>query len=631
MSSKKFYLSLIFLFIIFSSVFSVTLAHNGAVNQFFPISVTEFFSCSSDGSVVFFNNSETEYYQLSELPIKQIVVYPSKSLVAIYETDDFSINRVSVWDWKAKKRLYAKRFLDSVLNISFSAKGKFLMVSTHSIGSISFFDAKTGEQQQLLHDTSSLVALAATGATEKTVVTYSQLGTIEYGNLQTGEQKKRLPTEKNLYNVVLHKNNTLLTGFSDGTAYTIDMTTGKAVNAARMYSENSNYSSFICVEKKDSDPMFFIQDSQKVVVKNYSSEIGSFVKPFKQKITAIEKISSTDFLLGTDDGALYKISYNPENEKSKQFIITIIAENRKSSVSSVSTTIIDNIPYCYFIASGSIFRTTDPLSEPELMFSNIKADSIFCTKDEIIAWSDKDVFPIYYLKENEVTELYSPRGKINDLYVSNGKMVCIESNSKVVVIDITTRKVIFSYVGAGLQSAVINEQGDLLYVAKAASSHPLSPLLKISIATGEIVPIQIDSSMLFSLSLEKTGIYLYSLSLNTQNFETETNLVRVDLANGNVKILAKYPDENANSFLKIYDDVVYTNLGRTILLAYSLNKNSKIEVKRNESLAKSVSSSGDFIQVLQQNGTIAWYSSKTLSLVSLFEKQNGTWIIKRIE
>ena len=164
-------ITLILLFLTLN-LFGVSHSHIGSVNEVFMLTNISFFSCGDDGSVVLWQGNKNERLQVSDIPVKKIAYNSSLRYIAVYETDGFSLHRVSVWDWNQKKRLYAKRFTDRIVFLSFSTKGNYLMVGTESINSLNFFDSKTGEQKQLLENPGSLVSFALTGATDTTLETY---------------------------------------------------------------------------------------------------------------------------------------------------------------------------------------------------------------------------------------------------------------------------------------------------------------------------------------------------------------------------------------------------------------------------------------------------------------------------
>ena len=119
-------ITLILLFLTLN-LFGVSHSHIGSVNEVFMLTNISFFSCGDDGSVVLWQGNKNERLQVSDIPVKKIAYNSSLRYIAVYETDGFSLHRVSVWDWNQKKRLYAKRFTDRIVFLSFSTKGNNLV------------------------------------------------------------------------------------------------------------------------------------------------------------------------------------------------------------------------------------------------------------------------------------------------------------------------------------------------------------------------------------------------------------------------------------------------------------------------------------------------------------------------
>ena len=70
-----------------------------------------YFSAGDDGFIVkWSDDNQGEHYQLSDVGIKLITCSPSENLIAVYESDGGSVNRVSVWDWTNLTRKYQKKF-----------------------------------------------------------------------------------------------------------------------------------------------------------------------------------------------------------------------------------------------------------------------------------------------------------------------------------------------------------------------------------------------------------------------------------------------------------------------------------------------------------------------------------------
>ncbi|MDR2898599.1 MAG: WD40 repeat domain-containing protein, partial [Spirochaetaceae bacterium] len=190
-----------------------------------------FFSAGKDGFLVKWDDSSNgDHYQVSEIQVKLIAVHPTKNEVAIYETDNFTIHRVSLWNWKTKTRKFSKKFSHAVVSLAFSAKGTWLMTGTSSMDGLMFLDPNSGNQKNILKQQPGIVPLTFTNAAESTLITYAQTGRITYTDLKTGEVKASFATTPNLTQTVLHNNNLYLSGVSNNTIYTINATTGGVVS-----------------------------------------------------------------------------------------------------------------------------------------------------------------------------------------------------------------------------------------------------------------------------------------------------------------------------------------------------------------------------------------------------------------
>ena len=109
----------------------------------------DFFSAGSDGFLSFHGRGECETWQISDMPVRMISVHPDGNLVAAYESDGFSVHRLSVWKWDEKKRLYAKRFRDSITSVSWSARGNYLMIGNTSLEGITILAGNSGRQKNI--------------------------------------------------------------------------------------------------------------------------------------------------------------------------------------------------------------------------------------------------------------------------------------------------------------------------------------------------------------------------------------------------------------------------------------------------------------------------------------------------
>ena len=130
---------------------------------------------------------------------------PKNDNIAIYETDGYSINRISVWDWSTQKKVFAKRVPYTVSSLQYTEKGTYLMVGTTSEEGVYFLDQK-GDVISKIKDPIEMVTFALSSKTEKSCVLYTPIGYLEYINLTTREKKAELVIEQSLEQPVLFSN-----------------------------------------------------------------------------------------------------------------------------------------------------------------------------------------------------------------------------------------------------------------------------------------------------------------------------------------------------------------------------------------------------------------------------------------
>lgn len=150
-----------------------------------------FFAAGKDGFVTRYSypKFEPDTWQLSSMPIQKIAVHPQGRLVAVYETNGFSIHQVSLWDWAKKKTLFSKRLSDSVVSLSWSANGTYLFVGNRSTDGITVLDSK-GIVQNIYQEAPGIVSLAATASSERSIVTYGESGRLVYTDIAKKKAKR---------------------------------------------------------------------------------------------------------------------------------------------------------------------------------------------------------------------------------------------------------------------------------------------------------------------------------------------------------------------------------------------------------------------------------------------------------
>ena len=132
--TKKLFISLLLLSMglsLWGQVHVSTQAHQDMVNRLAVTNDGSIFSAGKDGFLIqWAQDGLGEHYQITELDIPMIAVHPNGNDIAVYETDGFSIHRVSVWNWTSLRRKFVKSFTNSISSLDFTAKGSLLAVGT---------------------------------------------------------------------------------------------------------------------------------------------------------------------------------------------------------------------------------------------------------------------------------------------------------------------------------------------------------------------------------------------------------------------------------------------------------------------------------------------------------------------
>ena len=112
-----------------------------------------YISSGDDGYVIEWDSSFTgKHYQLSPMEIKLAVKNPAKNELAIYETDGYSVYRLSVWNLDKYELKYSHRFTDSITFLNYSANGRYLITGTTAVDGLIFLDSNSGSPLEIFEE-----------------------------------------------------------------------------------------------------------------------------------------------------------------------------------------------------------------------------------------------------------------------------------------------------------------------------------------------------------------------------------------------------------------------------------------------------------------------------------------------
>lgn len=596
--------------------------HTGPVTSLAAIPGTDgFYAAGRDGFVSHFSADGFEQiWQLSELPILRIAVDPSGKLLATYESDGFSIHRVSVWNWEQKQRLYAKRFRDSVTALSWSARGTYLVTGHSSLEGISILDGQTGTLKPLFAQSPGMVSLAVTGSSENSIVTFGPSGTIRYTDLRNGEERASYQGERDLSDPRLIANNLRIIGFDGTTLYSIDATTG---NTIERYETRKPV---IASHSEDEEPRWFDYSGNGLLFKTGNNESVDILG-VSSPICAAASLE-TRIIAGTKSGALYSIPR--QKSYTKSITATPLAAEDIHRVDALAT----DGSRLYILSKGSVFMTTDADNIPQYLFSGMStSNSMTCSDEGLLFWSSERPASVILASFDGTTRtvLHEAHDRISSLSLYGNYVSCIVGGSTAVVFDLDRHMKPFTYSGAGLQDAVLVNSEQLLI---SKSSTGLSPhvLLSINTRTGETVPVPVEGHLVYGLSRsfgESNTLYAFRI-LDAKTTRTDIVSFDVDpsdIAHTGIRILAQYGDEDTAASLIAQSGHILTTLGKSTMIELTIRNSRQIALERNYALPKKPLYLNQYIVSLNQDGSVSWYNrAKRTYLETGYLASTGHWV-----
>ena len=646
-------------FSIFAQNLISTQPHYGKANSGVFATNGSYYTAGDDGFVIkWTSENKGEHYQISDLEIKEIIASPNGTDIAIYETDGYSVNRVSVWNWNTKKRLVVKRFNDPITKISFSEKGTWLMVGTNSVEGIVFLNAKTGTIiRNKVKESPGMVTMIHTSKTEKSGVMYSPLGKLIYTNFTNGTTKQIISVESNLSQPTLFNSDLLFAGVKNNYIYVYHSVTGDLL--AKIYEPNAK----IVTNRNDSNLYYVIKDGRNYSLKMLESEIRMETVIENTEILensddlAINKanettnITQTEKLYFNDNPIIIKNFYT----ESRPEITSLIKDNQNvlalcengtiqktslepntvlSSMTNVSVAIYDKIhdiavkdETFYFLTNNSVFSSSYNDRSITTVMNNNGYTNLLTYEDNFIFYSQNHASNVVLTNISSKTEkvLYKATNPIQTIHQKDNYLLVIEGSSKIVLIDILNNTSSIVYSGIGIQDAILYTPQDI-FVAKTAASSPNSALIHVNVDTKETVMVPVEGEVSFSLSQSSNSNVFYGVCLYSGDV-SRTDIFAYYPNNKHYTAIFQWGDEDTEAFTTFKNGYLYSNIGKTQVRAVNVSTRKSTVLPRFASLPKKLEANSTLMVVLNEDGSISWYNAKTNSLyANWYVTVEGNWI-----
>lgn len=621
---KLFTITILFLFFtncFFAQSHISSQAHSGMITNLEILNSNDpfdfsYFTAGNDGFIVKWSeDNQGEHYQISDVGIKLIAVSPNGNDIAIYASDGGSVNRVEVWDWKNLKRKFFKRYKDAITSLEFSSKGTYLIVGTATVDGAQFIRTQNWTIVDKIKANTSIVNYIQTSTTEKTCVFYSPVGTLSYFNMQTGQLKEKLNIIRGLNQVVLYNNNIFLAGVKDDTIYVINAFKGNTVTAIPANNpiilSNTNDSNLYYLEYdgRNNYELKMIENMEGLTVSN-PRIIKTLKGPRGNSAICCGYKQNTNIVLGSLSGSIYRIDAEPATS-----IVTM-----EESTNNIYSKIHDMTPApsdFYFLTSNAIFKSSYDSGVVDKMAEVHNHTNIISYDDEnVILWSKSTTNPIIMMNLSTKTQntLFTPKSTLQTLKLSSigekNYLIAIESNSKVNLYDFTNNQVKEIYSGTGIQDAVLTDDGNL-YIGKSASTNPKSPMICVNPETYETVPLAVTGNVCYALSTQ--GSVIYGINLQEDN---NTYVFSYNTKTKKVTNILKFAEEDAEAFTYLYNNNLFTNIGRNKVYCYNISTKQRFSYERTASIPLRISQNKNRVVILNNNGSISWFGDNSSNLLA---------------
>ena len=612
-----------------------TQGHQAAVTALVPPAMDEdsaVFSTSHDGFLVKWTDDGLgEHYQISDLSVRMAAQSPVGGLVAVYETDGASLNRVSVWNWKTLTRKYAFRFGDGITSLAFSAKGTYLICGTASVSGTVFINMANGSViSRKLAESTGVVTMSYTSDTENSLVLYSPTnGALSYYNLRNGTAKARFMAETHLTQPCMFNNLVFLAGLKDGQLHIVQATSGKTV--ARYPAAGA-----LLVESPLDADLYFVRTERRDVLlyrvrndRNRAVTQPELLATFSrlrqgETVTCAARSGGTVYL-GTSLGNIYTLDVQ---EAAETQMLVQLTDNRYDRICDIARGSGETF---YFLTTGAVFLSSYDSGEVVKKGTNPGHTNLISYGDDVILWSrdTRKSVQLLNLATGALTTLYSPQGTVQQLRLAGTSLVDVESMSTVNRYDLATKKLETLYTGAGLQDALLTSPTDL-YVAKTAATNPAVPLLHVNCDTKETVPLQAPKgNITYALASggEKRTEQLYGIVIaEGSNGSLRTSVFALNTTTRAANTFLPLNEEDSDAFSYLAYPMLLTNLGKSQVRSLNLSTKREFTYKRSASLPLKVEQSAERLVVLNRDGSISWYNP-TLSgvLADWYLTTEGQW------
>ncbi|MFP4153155.1 MAG: WD40 repeat domain-containing protein, partial [Alkalispirochaeta sp.] len=503
-------------------------------------------SAGDDGRVIVWD-AESERLVRSihadSIPVRRVVPYPDSERVAIYSSDG-QFHRIAVWNWREGTREFLHIPPDEVLHIEVSSQGSYLAYSMPNLRSVRLLDGTTGRVLPFLRSNTGIVTWFVISRSEERIMTYApSTGRIVYRTIVTGREDASFEGPVDLTRLSLLSSPRFAAArTSDGLLSVVDLLSGESV-ADTPAGEIQD----IQVDRTDGDIVVVSLDFggdptiRRFRFAEASDTSGDSAWEIQRRFSTRRIVpaglttylhSGRSIFAGKADGELLRwLPFEPRPE--------LMAIHRIDPVADilVGDDAVDLLGTDQILSLSSDFF--DPRRDPE--------DATY-VRDRVTRF-DGDRSGRFVTDERSTSLIWTPlsrdegirefdplRGIVGrspivppdgliGVSVYDGQAVFLNRSGLIEIDDLRTGAQTFSYRGRGLQTAILTPRG--LFIGKAEDGLLDSSILRLDTRTGETVPLDTSTGLVFSLQYDALRGRLFSIGIQTRRDGRPATVIEV--------------------------------------------------------------------------------------------------------
>lgn len=588
-----------------------------------------YFSLSEDGTLVIKKSNEDKIFKrffLTSNTVTSIALSSKNNQFAIVETDTTSNYTISVWDYLRERKLYSINLKEFPMTVGFTGGGNYIYTTSISSKPIKVFNAKSGASTTFLNRATKFIDYMYVGSSEKSALLYSSAGSIEIRNLRTSKVLKTIKTIKNLTNLTITADKAFLIGQDGDKIYLIGRNNGrvydkKEIRELDFYKLNRTTGELICyINGKYNKRVelleivsgkFFLNEPEEVLIKGALTTLSA---------------SYNSIIYADIKGNLHKI--NRWDSSSNIFV-----ENRIKDISGI--TIIDDVAALttedkVFLFKSKYFSDKAKKTSKLSNFTISDLDSPILNpigsleyKGNLLLWNETIV--LLDISTGETTFSHDFDSQIIDVKIKDDRLLALDQNGLVKIIDLLTNEVIFTFKSPGFTTVAFYSDNEILGGDGSSSD---SSLMILDLKTKETLPFKTSLDMVFNIIHSNTSYIVYMSGLKSKTKGNETYFIQYNLLTKREKTLLKKSTEVLNSSFVVDErNSIYTNLGTKSLLRINEKNNSIKPFENTINKTKHLLHKNNGIYSVNENKSLSiWHPSTGKKIIDFYLFDDSEWV-----